>query len=255
MVVVANNINWPSLPSKIEAICDFYRPVCDINPIIVKTRLTPKFRLYPELAPLNVVDRKWYDENIAVPHALDADIILFITPASDHPGLLTYSGYMNLNNVGPWETTVFVNGEHDHVYQNGQDHGDYLTLIAEHELSHAFYAMVGKRDDTHSHFPNTPQGSPLRSDDPMPTHALEDFDFSSRYAVLEWLKNKLLAALTAIGAIQKKQKTVVLGRLEATHGRPCSASRSRHSGPERKGIDPFFVHRFRLPGCERSRDL
>jgi hypothetical protein len=207
LVVVANNLNWASLPEKIQAVCDFYAPVCTLIPEIIHTSLQPVFNnKYPELAPLYVVDRGWYDVNVATPYANRADFILFITPQSDHPGLVTYAGYMSFNNVGPWETTVFAQGEHDHTYVANLDLGDSFTLTAQHELSHAFYRFLGKPDATHRHFPTI--GDPPC--DNTPVNVLADFDFTTRFAVLEWLKGKLISALTTLKVIQKSHLQTIV---------------------------------------------
>lgn len=205
LLVIANNLNWPSLADKIEAVCDFYVPVCTLVPTIVHTSMHPVFNnSYPGLAPLYVVDRGWYEVNVATPYAGQADFLMFVTPPSDHPTMVTYAGYMSFNNVGPWETTVFAQGEHDRTLMQGRDMGDSFTLIAEHELSHAFYYFLGRRDDTHVHFPNN---QPNYADDPR--NVLKDFDFTTKYARLEWLKDKLLAALVLLGILKRQQAVTI----------------------------------------------
>src|ERR1700694_1042841 len=115
LLVLANQIDWASLPAKMEAVRAFYAPVCNLDIEIRRVSLYPTYGLYPELAPLYVIDRGWYDVNLASPNALQADIILFV--AHPAPTIPTFEGYMSFNNVGPWETTVFVHGrENDHTY-------------------------------------------------------------------------------------------------------------------------------------------
>ncbi len=197
LLVLANQIDWETLPAKMEAVKAFYAPVCNLDIEIRHVSLYPTYAQYPDVTPLYVIDRGWYDVNLAAPNALQADLILFITK----PGSVeTWAGYMSYNNVGPWETTVFVNGgENDHIYMGGTDMGDAFTLLACHELSHAFYRIVGKQDDTHVHFPVNQ--SPYLDN---PTNVLKDFDFGARYAVLEWLKDKLVSAATTLYFIQKR---------------------------------------------------
>src|SRR5689334_3259223 len=118
LLVLVNKIDWPSLPQKMEAVRAFYAPVCDLQIEIRQVSLDPVYALYPNLAPLYIIDRGWYDVNVATPNALEADIILFVTQSGT---MVTYQGYMSYNNVGPWETTVFAHGENDHVYMQGRD--------------------------------------------------------------------------------------------------------------------------------------
>jgi hypothetical protein len=197
LLVLANHLDWASLPAKIEAVKAFYAPVCNLDIEIRRVSLYPTYALYPELAPLYVIDRGYYDLNIAAPNALAADIILFVTEAPLN--IATYEGYMSFNNVGPWETTVFAHGENDHTYVDGKDLGDAFVLMACHELSHAFYRICGKRDATHRCFPSAEQLPGFAPHDVLPS-----FDFGTRYAILEWLKDKLLSAATALSLMRKQ---------------------------------------------------
>lgn len=202
--VIANNIHWNSLPAKLDAIRDFYAPRCNLVFDVVRTSLEPVFSTYPELGTVAVVDREWYDVNIATPHAIDTDLILLIVSRVDHIGIVTYAGYMSFNNVGPWETTVFAQGEFDDLYMQGKNLGNSFVVYACHELSHAFYYIVGKHDDTHVHFPVAQD--PYVDD---PKNVLADFDFSTRYAALEWLKDKLIGAATVLGILQKRHIALI----------------------------------------------
>src|SRR5689334_21694563 len=114
LLVLANQIDWPTLRQKMEAVRQFYAPVCNLDIEVRNVSMQPTFATYPDVAPLSVIDRGYYDLNIAAPNALGADIILFVTPAPLN--VATYEGYMSYNNVGPWETTIFVHGkETDHT--------------------------------------------------------------------------------------------------------------------------------------------
>jgi hypothetical protein len=203
LLVLANNIDWASLSAKMDAVKTFYAPVCNLEISIQQISVTPVYTLYPELEPLYVIDRDWYDQHFAAPAALLADIVLFITkPGYQTP---TYMGYMSYNNVGPWETTVFVlGGENDHTYVNEKDFGDSFTLLACHELSHVFYAVMHLADATHLHFPSTDPHT-----DNTPTNVLKDFNFQTPNAILEWLKDQLVSALTALKIIQKSPIAII----------------------------------------------
>jgi len=196
LLVLANNLNWTSLPEKLEAVRAFYAPACDLDIELRHTALQPIFARYPDVA-LPIIDHDWYDANLAAPNALKADIILFIT----EPGTVTtYQGYMNQNTIGPWETTVYVHGENDHTFIDGIDLGNSFVLTACHELSHVFYRMVTKPDATHRHFPSA--GDPPC--DNQPSWVLADFDFGTRSATLEWCREHLIAMLTALKLIDKR---------------------------------------------------
>lgn len=211
LTVIANNISWPSLTSKVDAIRQFFAPVCDLQITIEHSTLRPAFNIYPDFSPLPVVDYDWYDRNISGPRALTADLVLFVVAPQDHAGIVTTAGAMTQHNIGPWETTVFVGSEADRVYINGKDVGDYFALYACHELSHAFYAMLGKRDDTHAHFPNTPQAAATFPDDPNPEHALNDLDFPTvrRSFVINQIIQMLALASAALSIIKKQRVSSV----------------------------------------------
>lgn len=198
--VIANNIDWQSLPAKLANIATFFSSKCNLSFDIVRTSMNPVLNnSYEGLAPLYIIDRGWYDLNVALPHAGDADIVMFISGLKDHIGKVTFIGAMTFNNVGPWEVTVFAGGENDHTYMQGNDMGNAFELYACHELSHVFYAMLKLHDDTHVHFPVD-----QKPYEDYPTNVLADFDFSTRWARLEYLKAQLSRALVALGLLKKR---------------------------------------------------
>lgn len=209
VALLANNIQWPSLLNKIAQIQAFYAPVCNLVITVEHTSLHPVFNsTYPGLAPIAVVDFDWYDANISGPRAAQYDIIIFAVSPNDHVGTTTYQGHMTQHNMGPWETTVFAGAEDDHVYVNGVDFGNTFVHYACHELSHVFYYMLGKRDDTHVHFP---VGQTPYNDEPQ--YVIKDFGFtqaSSLQIKLAYFKDLLTNALAALGRI-KKQRLVTIG--------------------------------------------
>jgi hypothetical protein len=239
--VVAYNIDWPTLYRKVVDIRNFFVPVCDLQITIEKTSLTPAFAVYPDISPLPIMDRDWYEKNISGPRALTADITLLIVAPGDHSGVVTTSGAMVRPNFGPWEGTIFAAGEDDRVYVAGKDVGDYFTLYACHELSHAFYGMLGKRDDTHVHFPNSPQAAPLFPDDPNPEHALNDLDFSAvrQSFVLNQLKQMLLQAAAALSLLQKQ-------RIETIVDTPAQTAQNAPGATKPAGPDTSLIKRFCL---------
>jgi hypothetical protein len=152
--ILANNEagSWASWPAKIAAIKAFYASVCDLEITVTQTFLTPKFSLY-EGESIYQVDETWYEENVT-PLANGADIAMFIVPPSDHT-VPTLIGLEANHPLGPWQTTVFTDEtSHAYVLENGTDvdQGETLVVYAEHELSHVFYAMLAKTDNTHLYF-------------------------------------------------------------------------------------------------------
>ncbi|HLH93553.1 MAG TPA: hypothetical protein VKW08_00400 [Xanthobacteraceae bacterium] len=173
--ILANNEagTWQSWPAKIAAIKAFYASVCDLDITVTPTKLTPQFAPYQATSgngTIYQVDETWYAQNV-VPLAAGADIVMFFVPPTDHtvPCLIGLeAGHSN----GPWETTVFTDEtSHTYVLENGTDvdQGETSVVYAEHELSHVFYAMLTKTDNTHPYFfAGTPE------------KVLADFDFDEQ---------------------------------------------------------------------------
>lgn len=184
--VIANNSPWASWPQKIQAIKDFYAPNVDLNITLEHTSLSPKFSQYgttmPGQLPVYVVDEAWYEANTL---RSGQDIGLFIVPPIDHPNLITLFGVECGNPKGEWETTIFGN-ETDSAYVEGVNEGNSITWFMIHELSHVFYAMLGKADKTHTFFNQKDATNPTVSWNPK--GILQDLNFSSMDPVktLEW---------------------------------------------------------------------
>jgi hypothetical protein len=167
--ILANNEagSWPSWPEKIAAIKAFYTPVCELDIILTPTKLTPQFAPYSGTSgngTIYQVDEGWYEANV-LPLADGADMVMFVVPPTDHtvPCLI---GLCVSQTGKAAQLTVFSN-ETDHTYVNGSvDQGETAVVYAEHELSHAFYAMLAKTDNTHLYFY---VGTPEK--------VLADFDF------------------------------------------------------------------------------
>jgi hypothetical protein len=176
--ILANNEagTWPSWPEKIAAIKQFYASACDLDVILTPTQLTPKFSAYgPISGSGNVyqVDEAWYEANV-VPLAAGADIVMFVVPPSDHT-VVSLIGLESGHADGPWETCVFSN-ETSHTYVGTADQGETVVVYATHELSHVFYAMLAKTDNTHLYFfAGTPE------------KVLADFDFDEQ--LLAWYQD------------------------------------------------------------------
>lgn len=195
--IVANNDtgNWASWPEKIQDVIHFFAPVCNLVITLEKTSLTPKFAPYNGSA-VSQVDEAWYEQNISALRTNEA-LLVFVVPPTDHPTIPTLLGIETGHPIGPWETTVFSD-ENDRQYVNGsQDIGNNCTVMIEHELCHAFYAMLsdingGPEDNTHKYFfAGNPAG------------VLQDLNFTSELTILY---QKLLAVLQELWTLKKKQQ-------------------------------------------------
>ncbi len=193
--IIANNEagNWLSWPAKAAAIKAFFAPVCTLDITFEKTALVPVFSPYME-SQVYMVDEVWYEQNVSANHT-DQAFLIFIVPPTDHPKDVTLLGVETGHAHGPWETTVFSD-ENSHNYQNGGDMGEEVVVLACHELSHAFYAMLtgvngGPGDNTHLYFfAGTPE------------KVLQDFKFETNITVLY---QRLIAALQELYLLKKNQ--------------------------------------------------
>lgn len=205
LAVIANNIQWDSLNQKLQDVKAFYAPICDLRITVEHTSLRPIFKSYPEIAPIFEVDFDWYDQNISKPRELTADIVMFVIAGPDHAACATPMGIMTQNNLGPWETTIFAEGENDGVYIEGRSLGNSFTHYAIHELSHVFYYMLGIRDRTHEHFPvgQTPYND-------YPANVLSDlWSLQDGKFQLSFWGQQLQRALVALGLITKQRMQTV----------------------------------------------
>ncbi len=199
LTIVANNEagTWGSWAAKIAAIKAFYAPVCTLDITLIPTHLTPKFTPYEPASGSTynyIVDEGWYEENV-LPYAEGADIVMFIVPPTDHTvvtmmGLAFYNGPLK-------ETTVFSDEtSHTYVTVNGQsvDQGETLVVYAEHELSHIFYDMLAKTDNTHLYFY---AGAPQK--------VLPEFDFNEQ--LLTWYQKVIPELQAWLAALKARQAT------------------------------------------------
>jgi hypothetical protein len=193
--VLANNDagTWASWPEKIAAIKAFYASKCNLEITLTPTQLTPQFAPYgPISSSGNVyrVDETWYEENVN-PLAAGADLILFVVPPTDHPTDVTLIGLDVYQQGKPGELTVFSD-ENSHTYVNEIDQGETVVVYAEHELSHAFYGILGKTDNTHLYFY---AGTPEK--------VLADFDFDE--ALLSDYQQLIQALELKLGLLKARQ--------------------------------------------------
>lgn len=193
--VLANNEagTWASWPAKIAAIKAFYASVCELDITLTPTTLTPQFSPYTGTSgngTIYQVDEAWYEANVT-PLADGANIIMFIVPPTDHtvPCLIGLEAGHPIGNI--WQTTVFAN-ETDHTYIGEVDQGETAVVYAEHELSHVFYAMLAKTDNTHLEF----YGG-------TPTAVLADFDFDEQE--LAWYQQVIQALEKELGLLKSRQ--------------------------------------------------
>jgi hypothetical protein len=191
--ILANNEagTWASWPEKIAAIKTFYAPVCELDITLTPTKLTPQFSQYPGVSngAIYQVDEAWYEANVA-PLADGANIVMFVVPPSDHT-VPTLIGLEANHPKGPWQTSIFTN-ETDHTYQNEIDQGETAVVFATHELSHVFYAMLAKTDNTHLYFfAGTPE------------KVLAEFDFDEQE--LAWYQQAIQDLEQELGLLKARQ--------------------------------------------------
>jgi hypothetical protein len=210
--ILANNeaSTWASWPAKIAAIKAFYASVCNLDITLTPTTLTPQFTPYePASGSSSVyrVDEAWYEANVS-PLADGADIVMFVVPPTDHPNLVTLMGLDFYQQGKTGELTVFAD-ETSHTYVGIADQGETATVYALHELSHQFYGLLAKTDNTHLYFY---AGTPEK--------VLADFDFDEQE--LSWYQQ----------AVQELEQE--LGLLKARQGPPIgdpAPSQSQNSAP------------------------
>lgn len=192
--ILANNAagKWASWNEKIAAIKAFYASVCELDITLTSTQLTPQFAPYSGTSgngTIYQVDDDWYAANV-VPLAPGADLIIFVVPPTDHtvPCLLGFC-YTQPGRA-PW-LTVFAN-ETDHTFVETADQGETAVVYLEHEISHAFYALLVKTDNTHLYFY---AGNP--------TGVLADFDFDEQQ--LAWYQQLVQDLEQELGMLKARQ--------------------------------------------------
>jgi len=213
--ILANNEagTWQSWDAKIAQIKSFYASVCNLDISATPTQLTPQFTPY-ELSSgsTNVyrIDEAWYEANVN-PLAAGADIVMFVVPPSDHPTLVTLMGLDVFQQGKLGETTVFAD-EMSHTYVGTADQGETAVVYAEHELSHQFYGLLAKTDNTHLYFY---AGNP--------TGILADFDFSEQE--LSWYQQTVQDLEQELGLLKSRQIAPVadLAPIEPQNPAPTEA--------------------------------
>lgn len=201
--VVMNGLSWPTLPQKLSLVSAFYSPVLTLRFTHEQIAVPAPMRCdYPGLAPLCTVDFDWYDKNISLPHMDDADIVVLVSP--QRQDYVTHRGVMTHCNVGPYEIQLAVGGETERVTAGKLSEDAFVHYLC-HELAHVFYEDLGKRDDTHVHFP---VGQVPYVD--MPSNVLSDFwNYpDDRTSVLKQLVRQLGGALVALGIIVKSRSVI-----------------------------------------------
>jgi hypothetical protein len=199
LTIVANNEAgaWASWPAKIAAIQAFYAPVCTLDITVIPTHLTPQFSPDEPASGSSFVyrvDETWYEDNVLL-MAEGADIVMFVVPPTDHTvvttmGLAVYNSQLK-------ETSVFSDEtSHCYVTVAGQsvDQGETAVVYALHELSHIFYDMLAKTDNTHLYFFAG-----------IPGKVLDDFDFNEQ--LTSWYQKLITTLQAEIAALRARPST------------------------------------------------
>ena len=193
--ILANNEagTWASWPEKIAKIKAFYAPDCELDITLTPTKLTPQFAPYAPIsgaADTYVVDQAWYDANV-VPLADGANIVMFVVPPTDHPNVVTFMGLDVYQQGAIGKTTVFSD-ESSHTFVGEADQGETAVIYAEHELSHQFFGMLAKTDNTHLYFY---AGTPEK--------VLAEFDFDE--TELAWYQKAVQLLEQELGLLKARQ--------------------------------------------------
>lgn len=192
--IIANNeaSTWSSWPEKIAQVKAFYASVCDLSITLIPSNLTPQFTPYAGVSgngTIYRVDEGWYETNV-LPLASGADIIIFVVPPSDHTVACLMGLCFTQTGQAP-QLTVFSD-ETSHSYVGTADQGETAVNMIEHELSHAFYSMLAKIDNTHLYFyAGNPSG------------VLADFDFEEQQ--LEWYQLLVQKLEQELGLLKSRQ--------------------------------------------------
>lgn len=163
---VFNNIQWATEQDKIKQICDFYSSVFQITPTVLHTNFTnlpfvtvaSVGGIENTVSTTTTVADDWYKKNI-VSLSPDADIIvLYLTPADDHPPRTSVGIMQSQPGDTPKHTCIFGINETDHAYIYNQatglemDQGNCFVVFTCHEISHALYQINSTPDNTHIYF-------------------------------------------------------------------------------------------------------
>lgn len=182
LIVNGTSASWASWPAKIAAMKAFYQPVCNLDitfqkanfPVVPMLKQPGQVTVFGPMGYQDTVgtdiyvDPNWRVKNI-VPLGFGYDICMFQNNTEWQLGMP--QGIF----TGNGQIDTYLQRESDHTYLNvggvEKDLGDAVSLVLIHELSHAFYGIVGKTDRTHEHFYSG-----------FPERVLNDFVFPSTAA-------------------------------------------------------------------------
>jgi hypothetical protein len=164
VLIVVNNLNWTSFDSKISAIRNFFDPVVKLQidirytsfiniPMEQINNLSDGSTGKEEIVGGFVFSKTWLNSNVMT-IAGGYDYVVFAVNRTDISNPLHPWGIQDGNLI-----TLFGALESDTVSLNGISMGDYFTIMTCHELSHAFFSLLGGQDYTHQYFySGNPQG-------------------------------------------------------------------------------------------------
>jgi hypothetical protein len=246
--ILANNEagTWASWQAKMAAIKAFYASVCNLDITLTPTTLTPQFAPYePASGSSSVyrVDEGWYEANVS-PLADAADIVMFVVPPTDHPNVVTLMGLDFYQQGKTGELTVFAD-ETSHTYVGEADQGETAVVYAQHELSHQFYGLLAKTDNTHLYFY---AGTPAK--------VLADFDFNEQE--LTWYQQAVQDLEQELGLLKARQVPPIgdPAPSEPQNSAPQSnatpeTTQTSSSGPSVTGLATFIknsIEGWAMPG-------
>lgn len=208
---VFNRSTWTTIPFKVQQIKDFFSPKVDLLIDIKHTSFTNiPFETVNTIdgtghqdgtdvpGHSETVQNVWLDNNVVIPMAKGYDIVVFVLSNPDKQGHITSAGIRGDRDNGAVECIIFGGEENWRTYVNGVDIGNGFVVFTCHEISHAIYMILAKKDNTHLQFYS---GHPER--------VLEDFDFpvpNNAELKITLIKRALELARQLLAILLNKQK-------------------------------------------------
>ncbi len=208
---VFNNNNWSTKLFKLEQIREFFSPHVEL---LIDTRETTFNNIpFETVATIDgtghqdgtdvpshseTVQNVWLDNNVIKPFGKGYDIVLFCISDNDKFGHITSSGIRGDKDNGAVEIVIFGGDEFWNNYVNGESLGNNFVVISCHEISHAIYMLLAKKDNTHLYFYSG-----------QPEKVLEDFVFpipNNAELRITLIKKALALAQQLLAFLLNKQK-------------------------------------------------
>lgn len=211
VLFVFNRSSWSTINFKLQQIREFFSSKVNLVTTVVHTNFVDipfeTVQTIDGTGSQNGVDThgssetvkdSWFDANIVVPMAKGYDIVVFCISNEDKAGHLTSAGIRGDRDQGAVECIIFGGEENYRTYVNNVDIGNNFVVFSTHEISHAIYMILAKKDNTHLYFYSG-----------HPEKVLEDFVFPVPNNTEKiTLLTKLLGLYQQLLALVIKQKEI-----------------------------------------------